>query len=155
MGGIEWKLGGTHRAESLKVVGEPDDSLVLGFQHDARILSDGTVTVHDNRTGSKFGPRALRFRIDEGPRRATILEEITDPKIAPSLCCGGARKLPGGNWVASWGFNSAVEELAPNGKIVLGLHFGGSLFSYRAMPVLPKQMSLRALRRGMDAMYGK
>jgi hypothetical protein len=153
-GAIEWKLGGTHRAESLKVAGEPDDSFVFGFQHDARLLSDGTVTLHDNRTGSAFGPRAVRYRIDEAARTATRLEQVSDPNVAQSLCCGGARKLPGGNWVASWGFNPVVQELTPSGRIVFGLHFGDSLFSYRAVPVLGKQLSVRALRAGMDAMHG-
>ena len=153
-GAVEWKLGGTRTAQSLSVAGEPDDSFVFGFQHDARVLSDGTVTLHDNRTGSAFGPRAVRYRIDEQARTATLLESVSDPAVAQSLCCGGSRRLPGGNWVASWGFNPVVEELTPSGKILFRLHFGDNLFSYRAVPVLGRQLSARALRRGMDAMHG-
>jgi hypothetical protein len=154
-GAVQWKLGGTETARSLDVVGEPDGSPLFGSQHDARLLDDGTVTLHDNRTLSALGPRAVRYRIDESAHTARFVEQVTDPRVTASICCGGARRLPRGNWVASWGFNPAVEELAPNGKILLGLHFGGSLFSYRAVPVLPKQLSVRALRRGMDAMYRK
>jgi hypothetical protein len=153
-GAVEWKLGGTHTPESIKVGGEPDDSLVFGGQHDARLLSDGTVTLHDNRTGTKFGPRAVRYRIDEAARTATLLEEVGDPKVILSLCCGGARRLPGGNWVASWGFNPLVEELSPTGKVLFKLAFGDNLFSYRAVPVRASELSLRALRAGMDAMHG-
>jgi hypothetical protein len=153
-GAIEWKLGGTHTADSLKVAGEPDDSTVFSGQHDARRLPDGTLTLHDNRTGTAFGPRAVRYRIDDAARTATQVEQVTDPGAVLSLCCGSARRLPGGNWVTSWGFNSLVRELTPKGKVVFGLHFGDTLFSYRAVPVLAKQLSVRALRAGMDAMHG-
>ena len=121
-GEIEWKLGGERTAQSLTVEGE---SLVFGGQHDARLQPDGTVTVHDNRTGTMLGPRALRFRIDETARTATQVEQITDPDAALSLCCGSARKLPGGNWVMSWGYNGLVTELTPSGRRVFALRFGG------------------------------
>jgi hypothetical protein len=153
-GAIEWKLGGTHTADSLKVVGEPDDSLVFGGQHDARVLPDGTLTVHDNRTGQNAGPRALRYRIDATARTATKLEELTDPDAPLSLCCGSARRLPGGDWVMSWGYNSLVRELSPTGKVVFGLRFENALFSYRAVPVRARELSVRKLRAGMDVMYG-
>jgi hypothetical protein len=153
-GAIEWKLGGTHTAESLHVTGEPDDSLVFGGQHDARLLPDGTLTVHDNRTGTEEGPRAARFRIDEAARTATEVEEVTDPDAVLSLCCGSARRLAGGDWVTSWGYNPLVRELSPKGRVVFGLRFGGELFSYRAVPVPPGELSRRALRAGMDAQAG-
>lgn len=152
-GAIEWKLGGTHTAESLTRVGEPDDSSVFGGQHDARLLPDGTVTMHDNRTGQKVGPRALRYRIDPAARTATKLEEVIDPDAVNALCCGSARRLPGGNWVVSWGYNSLVRELSPKGKVVFGLKFGFDLFSYRAVPLRANELSRRALRAGMDAMH--
>jgi hypothetical protein len=150
---IEWKLGGTHTPESLKVAGEPDDSLVFGGQHDVRLLGDGTVTLHDNRTGTQFSPRAVRYRIDEAAHTATRIESVSDPNVTLSLCCGGARRLPGGNWVTSWGFNSVVEELSPKSRVLFRLHFGDNLFSYRAVPVRARDLSARALRAGMDAMH--
>jgi arylsulfotransferase ASST len=152
-GAIEWKLGGTHTAQSLEVAGEPDGSLVFGGQHDIRRLSDGTLTLHDNRTGTEFSPRAVRYRIDEAARTATMIEQVVDPNVILSLCCGSARRLPGGNWVTSWGFHPLVEELSPNGKLLFKLRFGGNLFSYRAVPVRARDLSVRALRAGMDAMH--
>jgi hypothetical protein len=149
-GAIEWKFGGTHTPESLDVVGE-ENSQLFGGQHDARLLPDGTLTLHDNRTGQKVGPRALRYRIDEAARTATKVEEITDPDAPESLCCGSARRLPGGDWVMSWGYSSLVRELSPKGKLVFGLGFGGGLFSYRAVPIPARELSRRALRAGMDA----
>jgi Arylsulfotransferase (ASST) len=153
-GAIEWKLGGKRTSDSLTVVGDTGGSdLTFGGQHDARVLGDGTITVHDNRTGSENGPRAVRYRIDEAARTATQVEQVTDPGAALSLCCGSARRLPGGDWVMSWGYNGLVTELNPQGERVFGLRFGEGLFSYRAVPITAKQLSAKALRRGMDAQH--
>jgi hypothetical protein len=153
-GAIEWKLGGTSTPESLSIDGGSENPLASTGQHDARVLPDGTLTMHDNRTLTPFGPRAVRFRIDPAARTATTVEEVGDPAALHSLCCGGARKLPRGNWVMSWGFSPLVTELTPSGKRVFALRFRRKpkAFSYRAFPVLPGQLSIRALRAGMDAM---
>lgn len=153
-GAVEWKLGGKRTSKSLTVDGDTGGSdLLFGGQHDARMQPDGTITLHDNRTGSAFGPRAVRYRVDERARTATQIEQVTDPGAVLSLCCGSARRMPGGDWVMSWGFNSLVTELTPRGDRVFGLHFGDQLFSYRAVPLTGQQLSARELRAGMDAMY--
>jgi hypothetical protein len=153
-GAVEWKLGGTHTAQSLALTNVADPANVMTGQHDARLLPDGTLTVHDNRTLSGERPRAIRFRIDEAARSATLIEAIADPAAAYSNCCGSARRLPGGNWVMSWGASGLVTELSPSGRRLYGLRFGGhtGADSYRAIPIMPGQLSIRALRAGMDAM---
>ena len=152
-GAVEWKLGGTRTAQSLSVAGEPEGSLTFSGQHDARILGDGTLTVHDNRTGNSAGPRAVRFSIDEAARTATQIEQLTDPGTIPSICCGSARRIAGGDWVMSWGFSGLVTELRPSGQRTYVLNFGPDAFPYRAIPLLPGRLSARALRAGMDAMH--
>lgn len=154
-GAIEWKLGGTRTAESLSVTGEPEGSFTFSGQHDARLLPDGTITLHDNRTGTTLGPHAVRFQVDAAARTATQVEEITDPATIPSLCCGGARRIASGNWVMSWGYNGLVTELTATGQRVFGLDFGpdSQVYSYRAVPLMPGELSARALRAGMDAMH--
>ena len=154
-GDVEWKLGGTAIPQSLAIVGDPDPSMVVSGQHDARLLPDGTLTLHDNRTLLAHSkPRAMRFAIDESAGTATELEALTDPQAAYSTCCGSARKLPGGDWVAAWGSSGLVTELTPAGRRVYALRFGGrrGADSYRAFPVLPGRLSIGALRRGMDRM---
>ncbi len=49
-GSVTWKLGGNPRPESLTVLNDPVAATGDTFRgnHDARVLSDGTVTVHDN-----------------------------------------------------------------------------------------------------------
>jgi Arylsulfotransferase (ASST) len=157
-GSIVWKLGGTVRPESLTVVSDPIFTGGDGFrgQHDARVLSDGSVTIHDNgfHPGSTRAPRAVRYSLDLSARTATLVEEIHDPgTVVTPLCCGSARRLPGGDWVMSWGSAGLITELSPVGSRVFSLTFDDGLFSYRAHPVLPGTVSRTALRAGMDAQY--
>jgi arylsulfotransferase ASST len=149
-GGVVWKLGGTSTPQSLQILGDSGPN--FGGQHDARVLPDGTVTLHDNGTGLLRPARALRFRIDAAAGTATIVEQVADPNPEPSPCCGSARKLPGGNWVISWGGTHLVTEQTPSGEPVFTLTFPTHI-SYRAFPVLPGQLKRSALYRGMDAMH--
>ena len=59
---------------------------------------------------------------------------------------------PGGNWLVDWGASRYVDELTPTGEIVFRLKFN-SVFTYRAVPIPPGQLSLSALIAGMNAMY--
>jgi hypothetical protein len=154
-GNVVWKLGGAPRPESLTVVGDPVFAAGgdFGGQHDARVLGDGTVTIHDNgyHPSSSRPPRAVRYAIDTNAKTATLVEQETDPAVGTPLCCGSARKLPGGDWVMSWGSAGLVTELSPSGTRVFSLTFDDGLFSYRAHPVLFGTLSRTALRDGMDA----
>ena len=145
-GAVIWKLGGTSTSKSLEVSGTTRTG--LGGQHDARVLADGTLTVHDNQTGLG-APRALRFRIDESAMTATVVEEISDSATPSSGCCGSARRLPGGNWVVEWGGNTLLAELRPDGSPVLRISHPSGL-SYRAIPLLQGEIPFADVRSGMD-----
>ena len=153
-GSIDWKLGGSTTSMSLTVLDDPFGSYPFGGQHDARRLSDGTVTVHDNGTGSNHSPRAVRYQIDANAKTARLVESVSDPQITGSPCCGSARKLaPTADWVMSWGANSVVEEMTPANQRVFALTWGEGYFSYRAEPLLPGRLEASRLRAGMDALY--
>jgi hypothetical protein len=157
-GDVVWKLGGVPRAESLAVLDDPNPATDLfRGQHDARVLSDGTVTVHDNgyHSASQRTPRAVRYAIDLGTRTATLVEQKNDPGTFsdPALCCGSARKLPGGDWVIAWGSAGGITELSPTGARVFKLTFDDKLFTYRTQPVPFGTLSRSALRDGMDAQF--
>ena len=156
-GAIEWKLGGTTIPESLTPVGDDYPSLPLAGQHDARILGDGTLTVHDNATMANRPPRAVRYAIDETARTATQLESIQDPDVENAGCCGSARRSPQGSWLVSWGQRSQITEFAPNGDRAFLLTLGPDIltapFSYRAFPVPPGLLHASDLRAGMSSMF--
>jgi hypothetical protein len=150
-GRIVWKLGGTHTSKSLDVVGDPLHG-TFGGQHDARLSADGRfLTLFDNRTRRSTRPRAVEFQIDAAHRRATFLQQVTYPGVKGSACCGGARLLPGGDWVISWGRNRYVTETDPSGNPLLVFDFNGRS-SYRVFPVLPGGLDPARLRAGMNAM---
>lgn len=149
---IVWKLGGTRRAESLRVVGDPvfTGGGSIAGQHDARLLEDGSLTLFDNGTRVDRPPRSVRYRIDEAARTATLAAAVRDPIAPSSPCCGSTRLLPGGNYVTGWGGTPWFTENAPDGARVFRMHVS---FVYRAIPIEPGFYSRDELRAGMDAQY--
>jgi Arylsulfotransferase (ASST) len=152
-GAINWKLGGTTTPQSLTFVGDPYGAENFAGQHDPRILPDGTLTVHDNGTHRKRAPRAVRYRIDPAARTATLVEDVRDSEAPGSICCGSARRLSGGDWVAGWGGVPNFAELTPAGQPVFRITFSGTQFSYRTVPLEPGALSRDDLRTGMDAQF--
>ena len=156
-GAIDWKIGGTPRAESLTVIGDPRPTAtqgqVLSGQHDVRKWSDGSISVHDNGTLVERPPTVVRYRLDLTNRTAEVVEQIQDTRVLASSCCGAARLLPGGHWLVQWGTAPFVTELDTGGRPVLTIQYNlGTVFSYRAVPVLYGVVSADTLRNGMDAM---
>jgi len=152
-GDIVWKLGGTPTPQSLTILGEPGVSTAFTSQHDVRAWPDGTISFFDNGTREYQKPRVMRFRIDAAAHTATLIETISVPEVEQSACCGSARLLPGGDWVVAWGGSPYVEELTSTGTIVFSLEFLSDVFTYRAVPIVPGQLSPAALTAGMNAMY--
>jgi hypothetical protein len=153
-GKILWKLGGTHRRESLKVKGDRYGAWPVDGQHDAHMQPDGTVSVHDNGTfGHNRRPRIVRYRINARKKTATLVQEIRDKKVGHSYCCGNGQRLTQGRWLVDWGANSVIEELTGSGKRVLTLTLPNKIFSYRAQSVPPGILTRDALQAGMNAMF--
>lgn len=149
-GEIVWKLGGTETPESLEVLNDPRD-YPIGGQHDVRVQPNGTVTIHNNRTGLEDAvPRAERYRINENKGTATLVESITDKKVPEATCCGSARRLADGTWLAAWGRNEIVGAYDADGNPLYRFRIPGT-FTYRANTV-PDGISRRDLRAGMDRM---
>jgi hypothetical protein len=152
---IVWKIGGTRRAESLRVLNDPiftKGSSISG-QHDARMLPDGTLSIYDNRTNSTNGrqPRVVRYRIDEVAGTATLVSTLRDSIAPVSPCCGSARRLPTGNWVVAWGGGEWFTENKPDGTQIFRLRGGSGI--YRVIPLGPGVYTREQVRVGMDAQY--
>ncbi len=148
-GRVVWKLGGTPTSKSLEVLNDPHASYPLDGQHDARRLSDGTVSIHDNFTRSSKPPRVVRYRINPRAGTAKLVQSISDPAAKRSFCCGSARRLPSHDWLVGWGGLEFVGAYSPNGRRIFRLRFPGG-FSYRAFPVPAHALTARRLRHAMN-----
>ncbi|HET7571322.1 MAG TPA: arylsulfotransferase family protein [Gaiellaceae bacterium] len=151
-GAILWKLGGTPTPASLTVVGDPYGDEPFGGQHDVRALADGTISVFDDGTFLGRPPRVARYRIDTVARTATLVQQVVDPAVTNSNCCGSARLMASGDWLVSWGGDPVVGEYRPDGTPVFTLTFADDIFSYRAVPVAPGRLTAAELRAAMDTL---
>jgi hypothetical protein len=149
-GDVVWKLGGTRTARSLTVHNDPFGQDPFGGQHDARLLADGTVTVYDNEIVQGRNGRAVRYRINESRRTATLVEEVTSPIPFASFCCGSARRLAGGSWLVQWGGIPFFGEYDRYGSLTFGVALTPS---YRVDGVPAGRVSRAALVAGMNAMH--
>lgn len=154
-GTIQWKLGGTARAESLTIQDDPSGG--PSGQHDARLLPDGSVMIHDNGTlglGPGRQPRAVRYVIDTQANTATVVSQLTDSEVTSSGCCGSARLLPGGDIVTGWGGTPQISEYAADGARLFRI---SGTFVYRGTPIqlgqFPGQFTAQQFRDGMDAQF--
>jgi hypothetical protein len=143
-GKIKWKLGGQTTPESLEVRRDPLAAIPLGGQHDARLLKDGTVTIHDNGTELFRPPRAVRYRISSG--KARLIDSVEDELVSDSACCGSARRV-GGSWLLGWGGGRFTTEIDRRGRRAFELRVPD--LTYRATPI-DGAIGKRALRRGMN-----
>jgi hypothetical protein len=148
-GDVLWKLGGSPTPRSLQVVGDPANRL-LGGPHDARVGRNGRLTIYDNGKGRPRRPRVVFYRLDLKRRTATYLDQLNDPEVTMSHCCGSAREIPGGGWLVSWGDNPLVSGFDAEGRIAFRLHLAAS--SFRAVPVPLGAATRSGLERGMEQM---
>ena len=151
-GRILWKLGGTHTAKSLRIVGDRFAATDFGGPHYARELPDGTVTIYDNGRGRHRASRALRFRIDENARTATLIDAVEDPTGKSAQCCGSAEVRPSGAWLIDWGHKPLISEMADDGS-GFSLTLERDYYSYRVFPISRGRIGRYAFRRGMDVMH--
>jgi hypothetical protein len=147
-GQILWKLGGTLRLRSLRVLDDPLELGGGGDHHDARVLPDGTVSVFENNISLGLTSRLARYRIDAKRRTATLVQSIDSGLYA--ACCGSARPF-GEGWLIDWGAQPVVDGYDASGRRAFELRFDSRIFSYRAVPVTGVRVF--RLRAAMNRMY--
>ena len=144
-GEVLWKLGGTATKKSLRVIGDPRSPQLFGGQHDARIHDGNLLSVYDDATHRVQRPRAAFYRLDLHRRTATFVNQLTDPQVRRSHCCGSVRAFAGG-WLVDWGDNPLLTAYNGRGQITFRLRMATS--SYRAVPV-PAAVRPERLGRAM------
>jgi hypothetical protein len=134
-GEVIWRLGGKMSDF------EMGPGARFTFQHDARRLPDGTISIFDNgmtvfRNGS---PRAVEesrgivVELDDRKMKASLLCQYTHPDGLRADAAGNVQVLPNGNVFVGWGRALYFSEFGKDGEL---------LFDAR----LPQNRSYRAFR---------
>ncbi len=127
-GRVLWRLGGK------KSDFEMGPGTTFAWQHDARRLPDGTISLFDNVADSKVAKvsRALVLDVDTSSRTATLVRSYEHPEQLLATSQGNAQLLPNGNVFVGWGARPYFTEFDPSGRVVLAGSFADGTDSYRA-----------------------
>ena len=128
-GAIIWRLGGPQN--QFTFTNDPG----FFYQHDARRLPNGNLTIYDNRTDqTPEYSRAVEYALDETNMTATRVWEFRNSPDTYAPAMGNHQRLPNGNSLVGWGWSSVpiLTEAAPDGTKVFELSAEPTNGSYRA-----------------------
>jgi hypothetical protein len=127
-GTILWSLGGG--TTTLKM----GAGTTTAWQHDARMLPDGDVTIFDDGSDPpvEAQSRAITIAVDLKAKKATLVSAITHPApplLSPSQ--GNVQTLPSGNVVVDYGGVPEIAEYTKSGSLLFDEHLPYDMASYR------------------------
>jgi hypothetical protein len=127
-GAIIWRLGGKRSDFTL------GPGARFAWQHDARRLPDGTISLFDNEAAPQVGrqSRVIVLRLDLKQKRAVLVRSLVHRPPLLAVDQGNAQFLPDGHFLVGWGHQPFVTEYDRLGRIVFDLRFGQGADSYRA-----------------------
>lgn len=126
---VIWRLGGKESDFPL----EPDE--VFAWQHDARRLDDGTVSIFDNLDDSnEVDSRGMVFELDEDAMTATLVREYHRDGSMHSPFQANMQTLDNGNVFIGWGSGPRVSEFTHEGEMIFDMRYHDGI-SYRGYRV--------------------
>ena len=133
-GEIIWRLGGK------KSDFDMGPGTRFTFQHDARRLPDGTITIFDNGSlvfengvpRAVDESRAIVLELDEKKMSASLVHQYTHPDEQHADAAGNVQALPNGNVFVGWGRALAISEFSEDGALLSDLRLPLENRSYRA-----------------------
>ena len=133
-GEVMWRLGGK------KSDFEMGPGTRFAFQHDARRLPDGTISIFDNgslvfENGTPKAveeSRAVVLELDEEQMNASLAREYTHPDKQYADAAGNMQVLPNGNVFVGWGRGLAISEFRKDGELLFDFRVSPEHRSYRA-----------------------
>ena len=133
-GEVIWRLGGK------KSDFEMGEGTRFAFQHDARRLPDGTISIFDNgatifQNGLPKAVEESRVIIldpDERTMKASLVHEYTHPDGQYADAAGNAQVLPNGNVFVGWGRALAISEFSREGELLFDARLPPGNRTYRA-----------------------
>jgi hypothetical protein len=126
-GQIVWRLGG--KRSDFKM----GPGTRFGWQHDARLHSDGTLTLFDNEAAPPLAKRsrAIVLRLDTKRMTARLVRAYVHPTALLASSQGDAQVLPDGHVVVGWGAEPYFTEFTRSGRVIFDAHFNKGADSYR------------------------
>jgi hypothetical protein len=133
-GQIIWRLGGKNSDFQM------GPGARFAYQHDARRLPDGNISIFDNGTTVFHNgvpeaveeSRAIVLELDEQQMRASLVSEYTHPDEQHADAAGNLQVLPNGNAFMGWGRAMAVSEFGKDGRLLFDARLPPQNRSYRA-----------------------
>jgi hypothetical protein len=127
-GGFIWRIGGKYG--SLKL----GPGVRFHWQHDARWLPGGLVSVFDNGSSppEEKQSRGLVLKPDPGAGTVTLVKQFTNPNatlLASSQ--GDLLSLPGSNWLMGYGGLPNFTEYDNAGHVIFDATLGPSVQNFR------------------------
>jgi hypothetical protein len=143
-GRVLWRLGG------LKSSFKMGPGTETAWQHDARMLPDGELTIFDDGSNPPIHSqsRALRIALNPATHEARLLVSYTHAPalLAPSQ--GNMQTLPDGNTVVDYGGVPQISEYSAAGSLLFDAHLPYDMSDYRgfrspwsARPLQPPSVS--------------
>lgn len=131
-GHMIWRFGGVNN--QFAFMGNKGG---FNFQHDARRLSNGNLTLFDN--GNYHMPQlssAQEYKLDEVNKKAELIWKYVHPDSIYARAMGNVQRLSGGSTWINWGFvnprTAAITEVKADGTISWQAHFTGNNYAYRS-----------------------
>ena len=132
-GEVIWRLGGK-RSDF-----EMGPGTRFAFQHDARRLPDGTISIFDNGTTVFHGKvpeaveeaRGIVLGLDERKMSASLVREYTHPDKQYAHAGGNMQLLPNHNVFIGWGRALGFSEFSKDGELLFDARLPPPNRSYR------------------------
>ncbi len=164
-GEVLWRLGG--KSSDFQM----DSDSQFYWQHDARNLSNGSISVFDDgdawfadgtgkrRSESQY--RGVVLEVDEGGRLVHLGRSYRHPKPLLANAMGNFQTLPDGHALLGWGSAPVASEFLPDGTLISDVQLGSKHDSYRAYRYpwtgqpreSPAVAVRRDQRRGTNVLY--
>ncbi len=156
-GDLVWRLNGK---QSDFEMGEGSP---FSYQHDARVLPGGEVTLFDNAANgpnADVQSRGLVLELDMDAMTATLAREYVHPEGIVSGSQANLQTLPNGNAFVGWGSAPDFSEFTEDGELVFNGRFPEGGTSYRAyrfpwsgQPVDPPDLAAEISAEGEATVY--
>jgi len=155
-GAVLWQLGGREPSFAM------GPGTLTAWQHDARPLGPGVVSVFDNG-GPPSGlrdSRGLVVQIDERTHTVSLVTSVAIRTPIFAETQGDLERLPDGNWWIGWGNVNECSEVSANGRQLFEAHTPAGSESYRtlrfawsAQPLTRPQVAVRGGGHGPLQVY--